>query len=66
MTNEHKTLARAASFGAPAAHTNAGFAMQRQMIKDGLIKSAGCKQNSMTDRYGITEAGIYRLFELEA
>lgn len=65
-TNEHKSLSRAASFGDPAARTKDGIALQRRLVESGLIKFAGYNQNSTTPRWRITEAGVYRLFELES
>lgn len=64
MTLEHKILSQAASFGAPAASTNAAIAVENALIAAGMIKHAGYGQNSMTARYRITDAGRVRLAEM--
>ena len=66
MTAEHKKLARAASYGVPAAFIKADKALQDELVAKGLIKYAGFGQNSTTPRYRITEAGRARLAELDA
>jgi hypothetical protein len=66
MTAEFKKLSRAASYGVPAASTNADIALQKELVAKGYIEYAGYGQNSMTARYSITPIGRVRLEELKA
>ena len=53
-----KVLSQASSFGAPA---SMNINEIREASKKGWIKNGGCKQNSTTVRYYITDEGAAAL-----